>query len=70
MRLNELKESIIDDNELTDKAYRGLINDLKTREVGDSRASTAKNQIMSMWEKGDRLTSNYKSIISDFNIEL
>jgi len=75
MRLDEIEiktpsPSKIIGDELTDKQYRKIIADLKVHEVGNKSASRAMKQVMSMWEKGDKLIHNYKSIIDEIGIKL
>jgi len=69
MRLHELEETI-EDLDLSSKQYNKLIHDLKVDGVGNKNARSAKDQIMSMWDKGDRLVGNYKSIIKDLKVNI
>lgn len=72
MRLHEIREvdDAVEDLDLTSNQYKQIVADLKTKSVGDRRASAAKDMVMGMWEKGDKLVGNYKSVIDDFDIEI
>lgn len=71
MRLQDLKEGIFDPSgELSTSAYNMILNDLETKGVNNKKASAAKNMVMSLWDKGDRLAGNYKNIIKDFGIDI
>lgn len=72
MRLFEISEvdDAVADLDLTSNQYKQIISDLKTKSVGDRRASAAKDQVMGMWEKGDKVVGSYKSIIDDFEIDI
>jgi len=69
MRIHEIKESI-DDMDLSSKQYHRLISDLKHELTGDRNARQAKDQVMDMWAKGDKLVGNYKSIIKDLKTNI
>jgi len=69
MRMHEIKESI-EDMELSPKQYNRLLTDLKHELTGDKNARQAKDQVMDMWAKGDKLVGNYKSIIKDLKTNI
>jgi len=56
--------------ELSLSAYNKVLNDLETKGVNNKKATAAKNMVISMWQKGDKLVGNYKSIIKDFGIDI
>jgi hypothetical protein len=71
MRLQELTEGMFDpDGELTVGEYNKVLKDLETKGVNNAKATAAKNMVLSMWEKGDKLAGSYKNIIKDFDIEI
>lgn len=76
MKINEVielavqEEGIGDDLALTSRQYKSIIKDLKSREYGDSRATSAKNMVMSMWDKNEKVASKYKTIIKDFDLDV
>lgn len=72
MFIKEITETtkVGDDLHLTTRQYRGIIKDLKRKQVGDQNVAKALRQIEDMWAKQDRLVGNYKRIIRDFDIDI
>lgn len=70
MNLNEITSTKLKDLELTQREYNRIISDLKSRAVGNKTAASVLNQIENMWNRGERLTKNYKDIIKQFDINL
>ena len=65
-----LKEAFEFSGELDKNTYKRLLNNLKKKEnSGDKRATTLKKQLISRWERGDRLATNFAKNMLRYGID-
>lgn len=66
--VNESEITSTLNTDLSDKQYRRILHDLKTKQSASTSASGAMHKVMQMWSDGDRLVGNYKTLLDDFDI--